>query len=87
MFEVRHAFEDSDTEFRYSRCIRQGGVEAPVLWRCLAKYVLRKAAEKWKARGWETPFGGKSDNEYVLHGMMWAGNCWVFLKKREWCVW
>ena len=25
-------FENSETEFRYSRCIRQGGVEAPVLW-------------------------------------------------------
>ena len=24
--------EDCQTEFRYSRCIRQGGVEAPVLW-------------------------------------------------------
>ena len=76
-------FENSDTEFRYSRCIRQCGVEAPVLWRCLAKYVLWKAAEKWKARGWETPFGGKSDNEYVLRGMMWAGNYWLFCDKKE----
>ena len=25
-------FENSETEFRYSRCIRQDGVEAPVLW-------------------------------------------------------
>ena len=25
-------FENSETEFRYSKCIRQGGVEAPVLW-------------------------------------------------------
>ena len=46
MFEVRHAFENCDTEFRNSRCIRQGGVEAPVLWRRLAKYVLWKAEEK-----------------------------------------
>ena len=36
------SFENSETEFRYSRCIRQGGVEAPVLW---------KAEEKWDAVG------------------------------------
>ena len=33
-------FENCETEFRYSKCIRQGGVEAPVLWRRVAKYVL-----------------------------------------------
>ena len=26
-------FENCEPEFRYSKCIRQGGVEAPVLWR------------------------------------------------------
>ena len=26
------SFENSVTGLRYSRCIRQGGVEAPVLW-------------------------------------------------------
>ena len=25
-----------------------------------------KSIEKWKARGWELPFGGEKDNEYVL---------------------
>ena len=29
-------FQISETEFRYSRCIRQGGVEALVLWGCVA---------------------------------------------------
>ena len=32
-----------ETEFRYSRCIRQGGVEALVRCGRVAKYVLRKA--------------------------------------------
>ena len=41
------SFENCETEFRYSRCIRQGGVEALVLWGRVAKYVLRKAEEKW----------------------------------------
>ena len=31
------SFENSETEFRYSQCIRQGGVEAPVLWGRVAK--------------------------------------------------
>ena len=33
-------FENCETEFRYSKCIRQGGVEAPVLWGRVVKYVL-----------------------------------------------
>ena len=63
-------FENSETEFRYSRCIRQGGVEAPVLWGRAAKYVLWKAEEIWKAKGWEFPFVGQHDNEFVLRCMM-----------------
>ena len=45
-------FENCETEFGYSRCIRQGGVEAPVSRGRVAKYVLWKAEGKWKARGW-----------------------------------
>ena len=56
-------FETCETEFRYSKCIRQGGVEAPILLGRVAKYVLWKAKEKWKARGWGLSFGGESDNE------------------------
>ena len=36
------SFENCETEFRYSKCIRQGGVEAPVLWGRIAKFVLWK---------------------------------------------
>ena len=45
-------FENCEAEFRCSKCSRQGGVEAPVLWRRVAKYVLWKAEERWKAREW-----------------------------------
>ena len=68
-------FENSETEFRYSRCICQGVVEA--------KYVLWKAEEKWKAKGWGLSCGPENDNEYVLRGMMWADNYWLFCDKRE----
>ena len=36
-------FENCETAFRYSRCSRQGGVEAPVLWGRVVKFVLWKA--------------------------------------------
>ena len=49
----------------------------------VAKYVLWKAEEKWRAKGWELPFGGQHDNEYVLRGMMWADNYWLFSDNRE----
>ena len=29
---------------------KEGGLEAPVLWGLVAKYVLWKAEEKWKTR-------------------------------------
>ena len=29
------------------------------------------------------PIGGQPDNEYVLRGMMWADNYWLFCDKRE----
>ena len=39
-------FETCETEFRFSRCIRQGSVEAPPVIRKVAKYVLWQAEEK-----------------------------------------
>ena len=77
-----------ETEFLYSRGIRQGGVEAPVLCGRVAKYVLWKAEEKWKTRGWKLSLGGKNDSEHVLRGMMWADNCWLFcgIKERLVCM-
>ena len=61
---------------------------AKAVWRLLwygvvAKYVLWKAEEKWKANGWGLPFGGQHDNEYVLRGMMWADNYWLFCDQRK----
>ena len=38
-------FESSEMEFKYSRCVRQGGVEDSLLWGRAAKYVLSKAQE------------------------------------------
>ena len=76
-------FENCETEFGYSRCIRQGGVETPVLWGRIAKYVLWKAEEKWRTKGWGLSFGGQQDNEYTLRGMMWADNYWLFSESRE----
>ena len=70
-------FENCETEFRYSEW------EAPVLlWR-VAKYVLWKTEERWKARGWSLSFGVEPDNEYVLRSMMWADNNWLFCHGRE----
>ena len=47
-----------------------------MLWVRVAKYVLWKAEEKWRARGCGLPFGGQHDDEHVLRGMMWADNYW-----------
>ena len=57
------SFQNIETDFSCSRCIRQGGVEAPVLWGRVAKYVLWKAEEKWRARSWRLSFGGQHDKQ------------------------
>ena len=54
-----------------------------MLLKRIAKYVLRKADEKWRAKGWGLSFGGQHDNEYTLRGMMWADNYRPFSDSRE----
>ena len=76
-------FEKCETEFWYARCIRQGGVEAPVLWGLIAENVLLKAEVKSRAKGWGLPFGGQRDNEYKLRGLVWADNEWLFSDSKE----
>ena len=79
--------ENCETEFRFSRCIRQGGVEAPVLWGRVTKYVLWKAETKSKAKGWKVAFGGEGDNEYLLSGMMRADTHWLFCDDKGKLTW
>ena len=47
-----------------------------MLWVRVAKHVLWKAEERWKA-------SGESDNKYVLRSMMWADNYRLFCHNRE----
>ena len=52
---------------------RNSGIPS-AFWERVAKSVLSKAEEKWRAKGGELPFGGQHDNEFVLRWMMWADN-------------
>ena len=58
-------------------------VGAIVLWGRVAKYVLWRADEKWRATSWWLSFGGQHDNEHTLRRMMWADNYWIFYDNRE----
>ena len=49
-FADRNAGRSGVRVLRYSRCLRQGGVEAPVLWGRVAKYELWKAEEKLESQ-------------------------------------
>ena len=75
-------FKNCVAEFRYSGCIRQGSVEALVLWRKIAKCVLWRGEEKWKARRWGLWFGGEDDDQHRFGCMMWADNCRIFSHDR-----
>ena len=54
-----------------------------MLWERVAKYVLWKAEEKWRAKDWGLPFGGQHDKECVLRVRMWDDNHWLFSYSRE----
>ena len=71
------SFENSETEFRYSRCISQGNVSAPVLFGRVCQIC---AAEKLKL---ELSLGREHDSKYTLRRMMWADNYWIFGDNRE----
>ena len=77
--DVRTAvcFENWETKFPYSRCIRQGSVETPVLWEKVAEYLLWNAEENGRPRVgiW---FGRQGDDEYRLSSMMRTDNSWLF---------
>ena len=76
-------FENRETEFRSSRCIREGGVDAPVLWCRLVNYVYVKLRNKGRLEEWGLPFGGKYDNEFMLRSMMWADTHWLFSDSKD----
>ena len=47
-----------------------------MLWGRVPKYVLWRAEEKWRTKGWELSFGGLHDDEYT-------DNFWMFSDNRE----
>ena len=47
-------FENCETEFRYSRCIRQGRVEAPVLWGARGQIRVKESRGKVEGQRMET---------------------------------
>ena len=73
-------FENRETKFRYSRCIRHGGVQAPVLRR--RENVLWKSRGKVEGQRMGYYLRKEYHNQYVLLGM-WEENCWLFCDEKE----
>ena len=65
------SFEDCETVFRYLRCIRQGCVEAPVLW---DEWCHPRVVES----GREMDGQRLGSDDYRFSCMMWEENCWIF---------
>ena len=75
-------FDNSETEFRCEMCPpgKRGG---PGALKACGQIRVVESTGTWKARGWGPPLGGEKDNEYVVRGMMWADNCWLFCDSKE----
>ena len=65
-------FENCDMMFRYSRCMRRGSVEAPVLW----SKLRRTYCGKQKGSGEPKDEGLLFGSENLFSGMLWADNYW-----------
>ena len=48
--ERQASFENVENKCKFTRCIRQGSVEAPTLWLTLAKHVAWNLERGWKNR-------------------------------------
>ena len=78
-------FETCETEYRSSRCIRQGSVEASVLREEVARYVLWNVERVWKAKGRVISCSEEKEmtNSDSVACMVWADNHWIPSDDRE----
>ena len=66
-------FEAVENTFPFTRCIRQGSVEAPRLWLEMAMHILSNAEPEWmkKEMGFHT--GTCEGRDHEMCSFMWAG--------------
>ena len=69
-------FENCETEFRYSKCIREEGWRLQCVIAKSGQIRFVESLEERKARRWDFAFGGDGDDEYLFRGMMWAKSLW-----------
>ena len=70
-------FENVVSTFRFSRCLRQGGVEAPRLWIKMTMRILWNVEPEWKRRKDGTPHWHLSRTRASdLQHYVWTENFW-----------
>ena len=67
----------SDTRDASARCVGPGALETRGQTRVM------ESRGKVQSQGLGLLFGGETNNEYVLRGMVWADNYWLFCGNKE----
>ena len=81
--EGQATFENAERTFLFTRCIRQGSVEAPRLWLKMATQISSSVAEDWKKRKMGLHMETFQGGFHQLGSFTWADKYWILSKSEE----
>eukprot|EP00969_Alexandrium_andersonii_P096857 4275906-Alexandrium_andersonii.AAC.1 len=72
------SYSGIQTEFPFTKCIRQGNVDSSLLFQVLLMHAVSHLIQSWSSRG----FGVDIDDARRLTSLLWADNFWLFAESR-----
>ena len=75
--ERKATYENLDCSFPFTRCIRQGSVEAPRLWLKMAMQVLANVEPIWQKKKMGVNMDTQERGNHQICSFMWADNYWI----------
>ena len=75
--EGKAMFECVESSFNFTRCLRQGNVEAPRLWQMMAAQLPATVEGKWKQKNLGLLLDIKGEKAHQICSFMWDDNFWI----------
>ena len=77
-------FECVESSFAFNRCLRQGSVEARILWQKIATHVWANVEEEWMKRrnGVLMDVEGEGGGKHQICSFIWADNFWIITRSK-----
>ena len=77
------AFESMECTFPFTRCIRQGGVEAPRVWLKMAVQILWNLEEEWQKRKMLLRSETGQKGFHQICSFRWVNNYWILSQSQK----